>query len=213
MTMDKTEKLLRMMEHPGQYSDEELQELLGDEECRELYETMRLSADAYALEEAKAELADGLKDREWQRLFGERSSRSMLHTPLLKIAAMFIGVLMLSGITYAAISIFRNSTGETREQQTETAASSPSSTINVQLADADSTQVKPVVFEDKELGAMLKEMAAFYHCETVYKNEQAKHVRLYFTWDKKKTIDEIVETFNKFERFHITRENQQLIVE
>ena len=211
--MDKTERLLQLTANPELCSDEELQQLLADDECRALYEAMRLSADAYALEEAKAELADGRKEREWQRLFGERSLRSTLHTPLLKIAAMFIGVLMLSGITYAAISIFRNSTKETREQQTEAVVSSPSSTVNVQLADADSTQVKPVVFEDKELGTMLKEMAAFYHCETVYKNEQAKHVRLYFTWDKKKTIDEIVETFNKFERFHITRENQQLIVE
>ena len=39
--MDKTEKLLRMMEHPELYSDEELRELLSDEECQELYDAMR----------------------------------------------------------------------------------------------------------------------------------------------------------------------------
>ena len=35
----------------------------------------------------------------------------------------------------------------------------------------------------------------------------------YFTWDKQLTIDELIEMFNKFERFHIIRDNQRLIVE
>ena len=82
----------------------------------------------------------------------------------------------------------------------------PRSTLNPQPS-------TPIVFEDAELATILQEVATFYECETVYKNEKVKHVRLYFTWDKTKSIDEIVETFNKFERFHITRENQKLIVE
>ena len=87
------------------------------------------------------------------------------------------------------------------------------STINSQLAEQDSILHQPVIFEDAELGTILSEVATFYQCETVYKNEKVKHVRLYFTWNKSARIDEIVETFNKFERFHITRENQKLIVE
>ena len=43
--------------------------------------------------------------------------------------------------------------------------------------------------------------------------EETKHLRLYFTWYKKQTIDDIVDTFNKFERIHITREDKKLIVE
>ena len=85
--------------------------------------------------------------------------------------------------------------------------------ISTPIAEADSTQLKPVVFENAELSTILGQVATFYHCETVYKNETAKHVRLYFTWDKQSVIDDVVDTFNKFERFHITRENQKLIVE
>ena len=73
--------------------------------------------------------------------------------------------------------------------------------------------MQPVVYEDAELETILREMAAFYHCETVYKNEKVKHVRLYFTWDKTASIDDVIKTFNKFERFHITQENRKLIVE
>ena len=43
--------------------------------------------------------------------------------------------------------------------------------------------------------------------------EKTKRVRLFFTWDKKQSLDQVVETFNKFERFHIAKENQKLIVE
>ena len=35
--MNKTEQLLKMLEHPEQYSEQQWQEILADEECRELY--------------------------------------------------------------------------------------------------------------------------------------------------------------------------------
>jgi len=60
---------------------------------------------------------------------------------------------------------------------------------------------------------MLSEMAAYYQYEVNYQSEEAKHVRLYFTWDKHTEIDDVVATFNKFDRIHITRENRKLIVE
>ncbi len=66
--MDKSELLLRMLENPEQYSDEQLLELLADEECRELYEAMRLSADAFQMEDVKAKISAGLKDEEWEIL-------------------------------------------------------------------------------------------------------------------------------------------------
>ena len=65
--MDKTERLLRMMEHPEKYSEEEWQELLADEDCHELYEAMRLSADAFEMKDAQAKLSNGLKEEEWQK--------------------------------------------------------------------------------------------------------------------------------------------------
>ena len=130
-----------------------------------------------------------------------------------KVAAMFIGVLMLSGITYAAIRIVSQHVGGDLQSPTQEARITNSRQQITDEQPADSTAMKPVVFEDAELTTILHEVATFYQCETVYKNEKVKHVRLYFTWDKTKPIDEVVETFNKFERFHITRENQKLIVE
>ena len=136
-----------------------------------------------------------------------------LHSKLMKIAAMFIGVLMISGIAYAAVHIIRSQETGDKSQETTAVINSTRSTVNSQLAEQDSVLHQPVVFEDAELKTILNEVATFYQCEIVYQKEATKHIRLYFTWDKKRTIDDIIDTFNKFERIHITRENKKLIVE
>ncbi len=39
--MDKFEKILDIIDHQEKYADEEIREILQDEECRKLYQTMR----------------------------------------------------------------------------------------------------------------------------------------------------------------------------
>ena len=160
-------------------------------------------------------------DEEWTKFeaehFGndQRSNSSLftLHSSLTKIAASFIGLLMLSGFAYATIHLINNSKQKPQDVQTVTVSNSQSSTLNAQLAEPDSTDMKPIIYEDTELATILSDIATFYQVEPVYKKADSKHIRLYFTWDKKQTIDDLIDTFNKFERIHITREHQKLIVE
>ena len=161
-------------------------------------------------------------DEEWTKFEaehfkdGRNSSSSILHFfhSTKKVAALFIGVLILSGITYAAIHMISSNPQSEQVDQTVAVDNTQPLTINAQQsASADSTIIQPVVFENAELGRILQEIASFYQCEVVYKKEKTKRVRLFFTWDKKQSLDQVVETFNKFERFHIAKENQKLIVE
>ena len=189
------EEKLRMLLHPEKHTDEELDRMLDEE---------------------KVSTPDA--NEEWQRFQTMQynsvpSKDNGLTKRLIRLAAMFVGVLMLSGIAYAAIRWWTSAPSEDKADNSATVTevvAQPTETIE---ATPDSTQLKPVVFQNKELATMLGEIAAFYQCETVYKNEKVKHVRLYFTWDKTKPIDDVVETLNKFEQLTITRENQQLIVE
>lgn len=142
-----------------------------------------------------------------------RSGEQMQTSLSSRLVASFIGLLMLSGIAYATIHLINNNTQKPQEEQTVATANTQHSTGNAQLAEQDSTQLKPIVYEDTELATILSDIATFYQMEPVYKKEASKHIRLYFTWDKKQTIDDIIDTFNKFERIHITRDNQKLIVE
>ena len=186
----KKDEQIRMLLHPEKYTNEQIDQMLDEADI--------------AVPDAK---------QEWERFARKPQAHISLFSKYRKIAAMLVGVLMLSGIGYAAIRLIQGSSSETKEQPVATIENSRPTTAHTQIAEADSTQLKPVVFENAELSTILGEVAAFYRCETVYKNETAKHVRLYFTWDKQSAIDDVVDTFNKFERFHITRENQKLIVE
>ena len=114
---------------------------------------------------------------------------------------------------YAAVHIIRSQETGVRIQEKVVTIGAQGSTLNNPQVAQDSTFMKPIVYEDAELATILSELATFYQVEPVFMKEETKHLRLYFTWYKKQTIDDIVDTFNKFERIHITREDKKLIVE
>lgn len=150
-------------------------------------------------------------DEEWVKFEAEHFKSERLS--IRKIAAMFIGLLMLSGIAYAAVHIISNKMQQPQQEQTLAATNAQHTTLNAQVVANDSTLTQPVVFEDVELATILANMATFYQLDPVYKHEATKHIRLYFTWDKQQDIDELIATFNKFERIHMTRNEKKLIVE
>ena len=187
----KKEEQIRMLLHPEKYTDEQLDQML---------------------DEADVKVPDA--NEAWEKFRSEkREVKSEKRLPLLKIAAMFVGVLMLSGIAYAAYRMVSNIGGDYKSQTQETRITNSHQQGDKIEEAKDSTAMKPVVYEDAELATILNEIATFHQCEVVYKSEASKHIRLYFTWDKKAAIDDIIGTFNKFERIHITRDNKKLIVE
>ena len=188
------EEKLRMLLHPEKYTEEQLDQMLNDD-----------SIPTPGAEE------------EWQR-FERKELRAKRRTsPLRKIAAMFIGTLLLSGITYAAIHLWKNANSTPSETPSQPTTVSPVENDTIAPAfeewpDSVSKSMSPIVYEDTELSTMLNDIAAHYQYEVIYQNENSKHVRLYFTWDKTAPIEDVIGTFNKFERIHITQENRQLIV-
>jgi hypothetical protein len=188
------EEKLRMLLHPEKYTEEQLDQMLNDD-----------SIPTPGAEE------------EWQR-FERKELRAKRRTsPLRKIAAMFIGTLLLSGITYAAIHLWKNANSTPSETPSQPTTVSPVENDTITPAfeecpDSVSKSMSPIVYEDTELSTMLNDIAAHYQYEVIYQNENSKHVRLYFTWDKTAPIEDVIGTFNKFERIHITQENRQLIV-
>jgi hypothetical protein len=186
---------IRMLLHPEKYTDEQLDQMLN---------------------ETNIPVPDA--EEEWEKLqtpplTPPLEGRGMATRRWLRVAAMFIGVLMLSGITYAAIQLISNSTKTEEEPQTEAVVQANAQPTDIISTATDEPTDSVRIFENAELMTMLTEMAAYYHCEVSYQREETKHVRLYFTWDKASKIDDVVATFNKFDRIHITQEDRKLIVE
>lgn len=169
--------------------------------------------DQKVLHNDKTDTSD-IIDEEWTKFEVKHfhTSSNSLRSTLMKVAAAIVGILMIGGISYASICYISSMKAKSRLQEATVVSSTPSIGDKQETAQ-DSTLRQHYVYEGAELKDILRELATYYHFETVYKNEKAKHVRLYFTWDMTATLDDLIETFNKFERIHITRENQKLIVE
>ena len=221
--MDKTERLLQLTAHPELCSDEELQQLLADDECRSLYEAMRLSADASAMEDAKARLAEGLKEKEWER-FERRNEeseqgkalklRTLTRTIPFKAAASIVGVLMLGGIAYATISSLTSSPSP-NETELTTALSDEGGEQKYSSAKGEETGTGEgayYTFSNVTLDTIAQELAAYYHIEAVIRSKQAHDVRLYYKWNMKEDIDAVVADLNHFDHVNLTIEADQLIV-
>ena len=98
---DKLTRVLHATEHPEEYTDEQLEELLRDEECAAYYRLMCDASTAFA--EMHSE-SDEEVDAEWQRIADRHKNRLILR----KVAAVIIAVIVMSGISYAAVRLMQD---------------------------------------------------------------------------------------------------------
>ena len=116
--MNKTDLLLQMMEQPHRYTADQWQEILADEDCSELYTLMSKTRSAVEAERADEEITEHMIDEEWQRL--EHVHSRQRFSVFYKIAAMFSGILMVSGIAYATIYLAFHTANVERTSKTST---------------------------------------------------------------------------------------------
>ena len=210
--MNKTNLLLQMMEQPQHYTAEEWQEILADEDCRELYTLMSKTQSAIDAARADQEVTDDMIDAEWQRLSEEKREVRSGKYSLLKFAAMFVGVLMLSGIAFAVIHI-ASYYNAPEEQDTEVVKNSQSSNSCPQLAEPDTIATRqPKLYDNVPLGEIFEELSACYHVKVVYQNEDAPRLRLFYQWKPEYTLEKVVEMLNNFEWIQIQTENDTLFI-
>ena len=210
--MNKTDLLLQMMEQPQHYTAEEWQEILADEECRELYTLMSKTQSAIDAARVDQEVTDDMVDAEWQRLSDEKQEVRNEKYSLLQFAAMFVGILMLSGIAFAAIQIVSHY-NEPKEQDTRVVNNSQPSISSPQIAESDTiVAAQPRLYDNVPLGDIFDELSDYYHVKVVYQNEDAPRLRLYYQWKPEYTLEKVVEMLNNFEWIHIQPENDTLFI-
>jgi len=185
--MKDIEKLLRMTERPQDFTDEELQQLMDDPEMQAYYELMVKTEDGFAQRKTKRD--KGM--RRW------------------KIAAMFIGIILLSGISFAAVHIIRSQEAEDNRQENVVAAKPQPTVANRQLSESDTIRT----FENAELQQILGELADHYHLDVDYRNEQARHIRLYTKWNTTAPLSQMIERLNGFEKVSIRQTHNHIIAE
>lgn len=209
--MTKTDLLLQMMEQPKRYTAEEWQEILANDECRELYTLMSKTQSAIDGAHANEEVTDDMIDAEWQRLIREKQEVKIEKYSFLKIAAMFVGILMLSGIAYAAIHFVSHNNAP--KEQDELITKSQPSTSDSQISVTDTIAIpQPKLYDNVPLGEIFEELSNHYNVKVVYQNEDAPRLRLFYQWKPEYTLDRVVEMLNNFDWIQIQVENDTLFI-
>ena len=241
MDSQKWDLLLDLLEHPEKYSETQKDELLGDEEVNELYQQLVETRQSLDFGKSKEEMKMPSIDAEWEKLKDEMKLKEKqqkeemsqntetqqtaklfpLWSPMRKVAAV-AAVLVVSGITFAAIHLVTRSHQPSDKNNTELVASRKDSIQQVsapqksnieEKADSASLAQLPLVYENAELQNILTPIAGHFHLQVTYQNESARHIRLFLQLEKNMSLDDIIELMNHFEKVNIRHEGQTLIVE
>ena len=212
--MNKDEKrlmLFDMQEHPEKYTDEQMEHLLADEEVKEFLRDLAMAR--MAGKKATPKKVD--VDKAWKE-FANGSYRNRM-----KIAASIVGIIFLSGVALAAVQngwLNFSTSDKVVDNKAMAEQIVPSNTLAndslkaMTVEPTDSLDMKPVVFDNAELGTILMQMADFYHVKVEYMNANTQHVRLFFNWNKTKTLEQNMELLNAFDRIQIEYVEGILIV-
>ena len=235
MDSQKWDLLLDLLEHPEKYSETQKDELLGNEEVNELYQQLVETRQSLDFAKSKEEMKMPSIDAEWEKLKEKQQKEEMsqnaetqqtaksfpLWSPMRKVAAV-AAVLVVSGITFAAIHLVTRSHQASDNDNTELVASQKDSIQQVaapqksnieEKTDSASLAQLPLVYENAELQNILTPIAGHFHLQVTYQNESARHIRLFLQLEKNMSLDDIIELMNHFEKVNIRHEGQTLIVE
>ncbi len=214
--MDKFEKILDIIDHQEKYSDEEIHEILQDEECRKLYQTM-VEVDS-ALESPSPIIN---VDEEWGKFSQKHQLQEVSHpiTSWRKLAASIAVFVLISGIAFAAIHTYIKRSQETTQVTADTHPEVIKSDSAKQVAAKDSlTHPKPEkpaihkTFENVAFEQMISEIASYYDLQVKFENNEDKTLRLYYEWNSHSSIENIVKELNQFENVNIELQQNELIV-
>ena len=218
-TNENIRQLLEMLDHPETYTEQEIHDIINrDEDTRETYRLMvEAKRSSRNLQDETPVDVDAAWQRLHQRLQPEQRSRGWM-----KIAASFIGVLLVSGIAFAAIHIVRHYVGQdmpTPPQETQMVEPHqqiiPDDTVKVETTDtiAPKATMEPIVFDNVPLEEMLPDLAARYDATVSFANDKARQLRFRFVWNPQQGIDQVVNDLSQFESLTVTLKDNQITVE
>ena len=208
------DRLLEMLDHPEAFSEQEIQDIINhDDDTRAAYRLFAMSKQAIRCQQTGHSLDANEAWRRFEQKHYPQSGRRWV-----RAAASFAGIILISGIAFAAIHIVsQRQTPPTNEM---VAVAEPAIAMPTDTLTTDTLAMQPIVYDNVSLGKMLQEIAAYYGVgdskspiRVTYRNEAARQLRFHFVWNRQQGIEKVVDDLNHFERLHVTLKDNQLIVE
>ena len=119
-----------------------------------------------------------------------------------RMAAAFIGFIVISGLAFAAAYFLQDHSGQIRENATETNHSTHHALIP-----------SPVHFSNARLDSILTVVARHEHRAVSYHSEAPRSLRFTITWDPDQPLADFLATVNEFEGLRLTDVRDTIFVE
>ncbi len=119
-----------------------------------------------------------------------------------RMAAAFIGFIVISGLAFAAAYFLQDHSGQIRGNATETNHSTPHAPIP-----------SPVHFSNARLDSILTVVARHEHRAVSYHSEAPRSLRFTITWDPDQSLADFLATVNEFEGLRLTDARDTIFVE
>ncbi len=216
---DNIDRLLDALEHPENYNDTEIEQLLTDPDEREVYEMLRKTADI------SAPVPEINIDEEWRRFEAKQPKRRPVILRWLSFmasrnaAAVIIALVGTLAVVAATIGVTHYFNANKEMAQTEQAEQQKQTAIadsKVAPTDTIPTETTPlpetIVFKGENLERILADMAGYYGVTVKFNQDATKSLQLYFEWDQSLPLNEVVEQLNNFEQINITLTDKALTV-
>ncbi|WP_300632253.1 DUF4974 domain-containing protein [uncultured Duncaniella sp.] len=216
---DNIDRLLDALEHPENYNDTEIEQLLTDPDEREVYEMLRKTADI------SAPVPEINIDEEWRRFEAKQPKRRpvilrwlsfMASRNAAAVVTALVGTLAVVAATIGVTHYFNANKEMAQTEQTEPQKQTAIADSKVAPTDTIPAETTPlpetIVFKGENLERILADMAGYYGVTVKFNQDAAKSLLLYFEWDQSLPLNEVVEQLNNFEQINITLTDKALTV-
>lgn len=186
-TNDKLMTLLRLMDEPEAMTEAQLEELLSDEEVRTAYNLMADCKKLYQMPHTQP-----LRVK-WLQL-GQK----------FRIAAVFLGAVLLCGLAWAIISHIISSHTDSPQSAQVTAP------LTHREGHGGGVSLR---FDDVRLDSILTVVSAHYGKAVSFRDEEPRSMKLITTWNPDESLEAFVDHLNMFDYIHLTLKNDTIFVE
>ena len=125
--------------------------------------------------------------------------------PYFRIVATFIGLLMLSGLAFAA---YHFAVGEGLESPSQEAKASV-------LSQQKPAEINDniMLFDNMQLDSVLTIVAQHYKKHVEYQNDSVRHLHFHIEWNQAAPLADFITLINNFEGISLREENDTIIAE
>lgn len=185
------EEQIRMLLHSEQYNDEQLDKMLED-----------------------SHIPTPDVDKEWQRFKKRTQTKQQHRSKPMQWAATLAILAALSGISYATIYHFAIKDDKEKITATTSAVDEKETTIKATAITEKIDTVRTAQnFNNVQLEKIMNQLNKDFGVKVVFKNENARSIRLYLSWEADDKLQDIINRINHFEKVHLTLSEGMITIE